>query len=125
MQDQARRATPAPSVGGRSPRYDGRREPLSGAPRRPEFDALASDPASRNGSTPRSTSVTIQRVVVVGYITAVAMPPIGFILGIVLTIGARLKSRHGPWIVLASVLGASIWALLISSGALTATNQGY
>jgi len=89
------------------------------------LEPLASDPASRNGSTPRSTSATIQRVVVVGYITAVAMPPIGFILGIVLTLGARVKSRHGPWIVAASVVGASIWALLISSGALTATNQGY
>lgn len=92
---------------------------------RPDIDSLASDPASRNGSTPRSTNVTIQRVVVVGYITAVAMPPIGFIVGIVLTLGARVKSRHGPWIAVASVVGASIWALLISSGALTATNQGY
>lgn len=81
--------------------------------------------ASRNGSTPRSTNVTIQRVVVVGYITAVAMPPIGLVLGIVLTLGARLRSRHGPWIVLASLVGALIWALLISAGALTATNQGY
>ena len=62
---------------------------------------------------------------VVGYITAVAMPPVGFILGIVLTVSARVKSRHGPWIVLASIAGAAIWALLISSGALTATNQGY
>lgn len=62
---------------------------------------------------------------VVGYITAVAMPPIGFILGIVLTVSARVKSRHGLWIVLASVAGTAIWALLISSGALTATSQGY
>jgi hypothetical protein len=89
------------------------------------FDSLAPDPASRNGSTSRSTIVTIQRLVVVGYITAVAMPPIGLVLGIVLTLRARVKSRHGPWIVLASVIGTLIWALLISSGALTATNQGY
>jgi hypothetical protein len=69
--------------------------------------------------------VTTQRVVVVGYILAVAMPPLGFAAGLVLMLSPRVRSRHGVWVVLVSIVGAVIWALLIRSGALTATNQGY
>ncbi len=61
----------------------------------------------------------------VGYITAIGMPPIGFIIGIVLMLRARVRSRHGLWIVLASVIGVVIWVLVINSGTLTATNQSY
>lgn len=86
---------------------------------------MASDPGSRNGSGPHSTSPTIQRLVAVGYITAIAMPPIGFIIGIVLMLGARVKSRHGLWIVLASGIGVLIWVVVVNSGTLTSTNQGY
>jgi hypothetical protein len=69
--------------------------------------------------------VTTQRVVVVGYILAVAMPPLGVAAGLVLMLSPRVRSKHGVWVVLASIVGAVIWALLIRSGALTATNQGY
>lgn len=62
---------------------------------------------------------------VVGYITAIAMPPIGFIIGLVLLLGARVKSRHGLGIVLASVLGVLIWIVVVNSGTLSSTNQGY
>ena len=68
---------------------------------------------------------TVQRLVVVGYISAIGMPPIGFIIGIVLLLGSRVKSRHGLGIVLASVIGVLIWFIVVSSGALTSTNQGY
>jgi hypothetical protein len=84
---------------------------------------LASDSASRNGSDPRSTRVTIERVVVLGYILAVAVPPVGCVLGIGLGIWAR--SKHSPWIVLLSIVGALIWALIIGAGGLSSTNQGY
>jgi hypothetical protein len=67
----------------------------------------------------------ITRLAVLGYILAIAVPPLGFGFGIVLTVARRARSRHGPWIVLLSVVGAVIWAVLISGGALKATNQSY
>jgi hypothetical protein len=62
---------------------------------------------------------------VLGYILAVAMPPLGFAIGLVLMLSARVRSRHGASIVLLSIIAAVIWALLISSGALKTTGQGY
>ena len=73
----------------------------------------------------QSEHTTIQRLVVTGYIVALAMPPLGFGIGLVLMLSARLRSKHAVWIVLVSIFAAILWALLISSGALNATNQGY
>jgi hypothetical protein len=81
--------------------------------------------SSNNGSRPRATEVTTQRLVVVGYILALATPPLGFVIGLVLMFSARVRSKHGVWVVLLSIVAAVIWALMIRSGALTATNQGY
>jgi hypothetical protein len=67
----------------------------------------------------------VTRLVVVAYILAIAVPPLGFGFGVVLTFARSVRSRHGPWIVLLSVVGGVVWAVLISGGALTATNQGY
>ena len=51
---------------------------------------------SPNGASDRAWSQSFMRLVVVGYILAVAMPPLGFVLGIVVAVrGARAKSRHG------------------------------
>jgi hypothetical protein len=87
---------------------------------------MSSDSASsNNGSRPYREATTIQRVVVLGYILAVAMPPLGVGIGLVLMLSARLRSRHAVWIVLASIVAAAIWAVVISSGALKDTNQGY
>ena len=69
--------------------------------------------------------VVITRLVVVGYILAISLPPLGFGFGIVLTFARSVRSKHGPWIVLASIVGGVIWAVLISGGALTASNQSY
>jgi hypothetical protein len=77
----------------------------------------------RSGSA--SEAVSVLRLVVVAYILAIAMPPLGFVLGLVLTLSRSARSKHGPWIVLLSIVGGVIWALLISGGALTATNQSY
>jgi hypothetical protein len=64
-------------------------------------------------------------VVVVGYILAVAMPPLGVAIGLGLTFPGRRRSRHGAWIVLVGIAAAAIWALMISAGALKETGQGY
>jgi ABC-type Fe3+ transport system permease subunit len=81
--------------------------------------------SGNNGSRRYSEPTTLQRVVVVGYILAVAVPPLGLAIGLVLTFPGRPRSRHGAWIVLVSVAAAAIWALLISAGALKDTSQGY
>jgi hypothetical protein len=73
----------------------------------------------------RSRQVSTERLVVVGYILAVAMPPLGCVIGLVLMLSRRARSKHGVLIVLVSIGAAVVWALLIGSGALTATNQGY
>lgn len=73
----------------------------------------------------QSEHTTIQRLVVTGYITALAMPPLGFAIGLVLMLSARLRSKHAVWIVLVSIIAAILWALLIRSGALKDTNQAY
>jgi hypothetical protein len=64
-------------------------------------------------------------VVVVGYILAVAMPPVGFAIGLVLMLSARRRSKHAAWIALLSIVAAVIWVLLIDAGALKQTGQGY
>lgn len=90
---------------------------------------MPTDSAPRNnGSSPHrpySAPTTIQRVVVVGYILAVAVPPLGFSIGLVLLLSPRLRSRHGAWMVLLSIVAAVVWALMIGAGALKDTNQGY
>ena len=72
-----------------------------------------------------SKQVTVQRLVVAGYIVAVAIPPLGMAIGLLLMLSPRVRSRHGVWIVLVSIGAGVIWGLMISSGALTATDQGY
>jgi MFS family permease len=66
-----------------------------------------------------------RRLVALGYITAVAMPPVGLIMGAV--VGLRLSraySRHWVWIVALSVLAGVVWVLLLSSNILdTNTND--
>jgi hypothetical protein len=87
---------------------------------------LFSDSASsNNGSRPHPDPTTIQRIIVVGYILAVAMPPLGVVIGLGLLLSARVRSRHGAWIVLLSIGAAVIWAVVISAGALKDTNQSY
>jgi hypothetical protein len=67
--------------------------------------------------------VTTERLVVLAYILAAAMPPFGLAIGIGL--GARGRSKHWAWIVLVSIVAAGIWAVIIGSGALSSTNEGY
>jgi hypothetical protein len=87
---------------------------------------LPSDSASgNNGARPRSDQTTRQRVVVVAYILAVAVPPLGFAIAIGLMLSPRLRSRHALWIVLISIVAAAVWLVMINAGALKDTGQGY
>lgn len=85
-----------------------------------------SDYPSPNGASDRAWAQSFLRLVVVSYILAVAMPPLGFVLGVVVARrGARVRSRHGVLIILVSIVAAAIWALIIASGALKTTDTSF
>ncbi len=61
-----------------------------------------------------------------GYVTALALPPVGFVVGIVVALRrAEPRHKHGPWIAAFSIAGAVVWLVLLASGTLTSTNSGY
>jgi hypothetical protein len=63
-----------------------------------------------------------RQLIVLGYITAVAMPPIGVILGIVIAIRRGILSRHGAVIIVLSIIASVIWFSLLSSGVISSTS---
>ncbi len=68
----------------------------------------------------------IDRLVVLGYVIALGMPPAGLIVGIVsLVRRRRAGAKHALGIIAVSILSAAIWAMIIASGGLTATNSSY
>lgn len=65
-------------------------------------------------------------LVVVGYIFAVLMPLIGFILGLVaVTRPVKAKSKHGVWIIVVSVLAFIGWIAILAASAHSAANATY
>ena len=96
-------------------------EPPQADSERPQADY-----PSRNGASNRAWSQSFLRLVVVAYILAVAMPPLGFVLGlVVMSRGARAKSRHGVLILAVSVVSAAVWAVIIGSGALNTPSDQF
>jgi hypothetical protein len=87
-------------------------------------------PAQVQQPAPVQQSAAVQQseeraggLVVVGYITAVLMPLIGFILGIVVaTRPAKVTSRHGARIIVVSIVAFFIWiAIVVHAGQSTCT----
>ena len=66
----------------------------------------------------------IDRLVVLGYVCALGMPPLGLILAV---ISARRSANrwHAVAIILVSLVASIVWILIIKSGGLTATNDSY
>jgi hypothetical protein len=84
--------------------------------------------ASSNGASARAPSAGPSRLVVLGYITAFALPLLGLVLGIAIaTRPARATSRHGRLIIGLSIVASVIWVLVFTSGVLTSTtnDMGY
>jgi hypothetical protein len=83
-----------------------------------------SDYVSSNGATVHVRDDAAYRLVVLGYIAAIGMPPIGLILGIVLALRRRAgNSKHGLWIIALSIVAAVVWVLLLSSGVVTTASN--
>ena len=93
------------------------------SPPSPDQERWTADYVSTNGSTSKASSESARRLVVLGYITAVAMPLIGFILGIVVaTRPVKAHSKHGVWIIVVSIVASVLWILVLASGVLAVTN---
>ena len=90
----------------------------------PNGKPWTADYASRNGASARAPRAGPSRLVVLGYITAFALPLLGLLLGIVIaTRPARATSRHGRWIIGLSIVASVIWVLVFTSGVLTSTSN--
>jgi hypothetical protein len=76
-----------------------------------------------NAAPPDARSERLRRLIVLGYLTAVAIPPIGFGMGILIATRRRVAYKHGLAIVAVSIVAAVIWVLLLSSGVLTSTSS--
>jgi hypothetical protein len=98
---------------------------MSRRPPTPDNGRWTVDYASSNGATAKVRDDSARRLVVLGYITAIAMPLIGFILGIVVATrpGSKANSRHGVWIIVVSLVASVVWILVFTSGVLTATSN--
>jgi hypothetical protein len=86
----------------------------------PSDDARgASHVGSQNGRVPDGQSASAYRLVVLAYILAISMPPIGFILGLILAIRFhKPASKQGVWVIAVSVVAAVVWTLIVAGGAL-------
>ena len=93
-------------------------------PPAPNGKPWSSDYVSSNGATANARRQMPGRLVVLGYITAFAMPLLGLFLGIVcVTRSNKATVRHGWWIIGLSLVASVIWALVFASGALTSTSN--
>jgi hypothetical protein len=82
--------------------------------------------ASRNGAAADVRSDSLYRVIVLGYIVAASMPPIGLILGIgIAARTTKANSRHGVGIIVVSIVASVVWTLIILSGALSTPSADF
>lgn len=96
------------------------------SPPTPDDERWTADYASSNGATAKVRSDSVRRLVVLGYITAVSMPPIGLILGIVVaTRPTKTNSKHGASIIVISIIASFAWILILTSGFLNTASTDY
>lgn len=82
--------------------------------------------ASRNGAAAERRSDSLYRVIVLAYILAASMPPLGLFLGIGLAVrSSRTNARHGMWIIVVSIVASGVWAVIIASGALNTPSTDF
>jgi len=68
-------------------------------------------------------SESIHRLVVLGYIMAFAIPPMGLIVGVVLAIrDSGVKPKYVAGMIVLSIIATVVWLLILSSGVVNTTN---
>lgn len=92
----------------------------SGEHSTPDHDHWGAGEVSSNGAGPAHAVRQAVRLITLGYILAIAIPPVGLVLGIfILARPAVPHARHGRYIIALSLIGAVLWVLVLSTGALT------
>jgi ABC-type dipeptide/oligopeptide/nickel transport system permease component len=82
-----------------------------------EVDRLKPGAGSMQADRPRG-------LIVLGYLTAILMPPIGFILGIVaVTRPNRWAAKHGVGVIVASIVVPVLWVVLLAAGVHSAVKK--
>jgi hypothetical protein len=77
---------------------------------------------STNGASARRPAEGLSRLLVLAYITAVSIPPLGLALGI--AVAVRLgKTKHALAIVLLSLITSAVWVAILTSGALDSASS--
>ncbi len=96
------------------------------SPPAPEDNRSVAAYVSTNGAGSNPRRESARRLLALAYIMAVAMPPIGFALGIGIGIRfSNLRSKHVPLIIVVSIVASIIWVVIMTSGALNTPTQGY
>ncbi len=71
-----------------------------------------------------SAGSDIRRTVALGYITAIAIPPVGLLIGLILVRHREPPVvRHAMWIIVISVIATAVWVAVFASGAISATDN--
>ena len=79
-----------------------------------------------NGAASNAQRNRARQLVVLAYILAISIPPLGFVLGIVVILRSSMaSSKHGALIIVVSVVATVVWILILTSGALNTTDTGY
>ena len=95
-------------------------------PPTPDDVDSSADPAAQNGAVPTARNASIYRTVVLAYILAVSIPPVGVIMGAAIAIRfGTPTSRHGVLIIAVSIAAAVVWAAIIAGGALNTPSTDF
>jgi hypothetical protein len=93
-------------------------------PPTPDGEHWTADYVSTNGASAGVRNERARRLVVLAYITAVALPLIGLILGIVVaTRPSKAYSKHGAWIIMLSIVAGVAWIAVFASGVFTSPSN--
>ncbi len=78
-----------------------------------------------NGAS-NDRSASIRRLVALGYILAISIPPLGLILGIALSLrSGRQYAKHGLGIIGLSIIASIVWIVVLTSGAFNTPSTSY
>jgi hypothetical protein len=80
----------------------------------------------RNGAASNAQSARVRRLVALAYILAISIPPLGLIMGIVLSLRpGRHYAKHGVVIIALSIIASVLWVVFLTSGAFNRPTTGY
>lgn len=79
-----------------------------------------------NGAARNDRSASGGRLVALGYVLAISIPPLGLVLGLALSFSFRRRFvTHSVGIVALSIAASIVWIVLLSSGAFRTPTTGY